>query len=139
MPKAFVNAKASGRLVLFLGLVSATLLAAGCSYRVRSQLIETPASPIDLYRCVQLELGRMGYAIVGADSASGWLHAQKRIESRWDVKRAEIYATVIPDEAQTGAHLQLTDNSYAETDADRIRSACTSTESDPGVVGAFAR
>jgi predicted transcriptional regulator len=73
-----------------------------------------------------LELGRAGYAIVGADRASGWLQAQKRIEGFFEVKRAEIYVTVIPDESGRGSHLQLTDNSHAEDDADRLRTPCAS-------------
>ena len=100
------------------------LLTAGC-YRVRSELIPTATPPGDLYRCVQLELGRAGYAIVGADRASGWLHAQKRVQTLLSTERAEIYATVIPDEGDLGSHLQLSDNSYAEDDADHIRGACT--------------
>lgn len=105
-------------------LATLTVLTAGC-YRVRSELIATPIPPTDLYRCVQLELGRAGYAIVGADRASGWLHAQRRIKTLLSTERAEIYATVIPDDAEAGSHLQLTDNSYAADDADLIRAACT--------------
>lgn len=99
-------------------------LTTGC-YRVRSQLISTPSPPDELYRCVQLQLGRAGYAIVGADRASGWLHAQRRIDRflRKTV-RAEIYATVIEDDDGSGSHLQLTDNSHAEDDAERIRAEC---------------
>ena len=110
------------------GIVLAACLVLGASacYRVRSQLIATPAPPEGLYRCVQIELGKAGYAIVGADRASGWLQAQKRIDSFWHGGRAEIYATVIPDEDGGGSHLQLTDNSQGEADADRIRSACAS-------------
>ena len=104
------------------------MLSSGACYRVTSQLLETPEPPEDLYRCLQLELGRAGYAIVGADRASGWLHAQRRIE-RWDrVVRAEIYATVISNEAQ-GSHLQFTENSHAEGDAAGIRESCA-----PGAV-----
>jgi hypothetical protein len=73
---------------------------------------------------VQLELGRAGYAIVGADRASGWLHAQKRIEGFFKTKTAEMYVTVIPDEVGDGSHLQLTDNSYAEDDANALSAAC---------------
>jgi hypothetical protein len=72
-----------------------------------------------------LELGKAGYAIVGADRASGWLQAQRRIDSFWRGGRAEIYATVIPDDDGDGSHLQLTNNSYAEPDADRLRAVCT--------------
>ena len=36
---------------------------------------------------------------------------------------AEVYATVIPDEAD-GSHLQLTDNNWAEEDMDRIVQRC---------------
>ena len=62
--------------------------------------------PGDLYRCLQLELGKAGYAIVGADRASGWLQAQKRIDGFWrGTRRAEIYATVIPDEDGVGSNL----------------------------------
>lgn len=98
----------------------------GCHpYRVRSQLVTSPAPPETLYRCLQLELGRAEYAIVGADRASGWLHAQKRKKSfLGGVSRAEIYATVIPDEESGGAHLQLTDNSHAADDAERIKVSC---------------
>jgi hypothetical protein len=102
--------------VLVLGLV-------GC-YRVRSQLVPTTAGPRDTYRCAQLALGRAGYAIVGADRESGWLHAQKRINGFFKVKRAEIYVTVIPDESGQGSQVQLTDNSYAEDDADRLHATC---------------
>ena len=101
------------------------LALSGC-YRVRSQLIPTPTPPAELYKCAQLELGRAGYAIVGADRASGWLRAQKRSENIFGVKRAEIYVTVIADDGQ-GSHLQLTDNSHAEDDADRLRSTCAPT------------
>ena len=96
---------------------------AGC-YRVRSELIPTAAEPQDTYRCAQLELGRAGYAIVGADRASGWLHAQKRINGLLEVKHAEIYMTVIPDDSGQGSQVQLTDNSHAAKDADRIRATC---------------
>lgn len=110
------------------GLRIAALLVLAClgtsCYHVRSELISTPTPPDDLYRCVQLELGRAGYAIVGADRASGWLHAQRRIERFFEVDRAEIYATVIANEEDGGSHLQLTDNSYAEEDAERIRASC---------------
>ena len=99
------------------------LWVSGC-YRVRSQLVDAPSPAPDLYRCVQLELARSGYAIVGADRQSGWLHAQKRIERLLETVQAEIYATVIPDDASGGAHLQLTDNSHAEEDADRILALC---------------
>jgi len=105
-------------------VVAGVLTLAGC-YRVRSQLLASPTPPEDLYTCAQLELGRAGYAIVGADRASGWLQAQKRMDNLFTgVKRAEIYVTVIPDESGGGSHLQLTDNSYAEEDADRLRAAC---------------
>jgi hypothetical protein len=110
---------------------SVVLVASAGCYRVRSELITTAAPPEDLFRCVQLELGRAGYVIVGADRESGWLHAQRRIERFFDVDRAEIYATVIPAEAGNGAHLQLTDNSHAAEDADHIRAACI-----PNVVAA---
>lgn len=113
--------------VLLLALV---LLLVGC-YRVRSRLIATQASPEDLYRCVQLELGRAGYTIVGADRASGWLRAQKRVRFLLDMRRAEIYATVIPEEGGGGAQLQLTDNTYAEEDADAVRSRCAPASSAP--------
>ena len=104
---------------------SIPFITSGChQYRVRSQLISGPTPPEALYRCVQLELGRAAYAIVGADRASGWLHAQKRIVGLLEVSQAEIYATVIPDGESGGSHLQLTDNSHAEMDADRIRVAC---------------
>ncbi len=93
-------------------------------YRVNSQLLETPRPPTDLYRCLQLELGRAGYAIVGADRASGWLHAQRRMERIHETVTAEVYATVIPDEAR-GSHLQITDNSYARGDAEHILHTCT--------------
>lgn len=105
-----------GILVLLLVAVS------GC-YRVNSRLIQTLEPPTDLYRCLQLELGRAGYAIVGADRASGWLHAQRRVERLMDVVQAEIYATVIAEEGG-GAHLQLTDNSYAADDAEAILEQC---------------
>jgi hypothetical protein len=95
----------------------------GC-YRVRSQLVPTTEGPQDTYRCAQLELGRAGYAIVGADRESGWLHAQKRVNGFFKVKRAEIYVTVIPDESGQGSQVQLTDNSYAEDDADRLHATC---------------
>jgi len=107
-------------------LVLLAILTAGC-YRVRSELISTPTPPGDLYRCVQLELGRSGYAIVGADRASGWLHAQRRVQTLLSVETAEIYATVISDDDDASSHLQLSDNSYAEDDADYIRGACTET------------
>ena len=107
-------------LALAVGLLT---VASGC-YHVRSQLIPSPMAPQDVYTCAQLELGRAGYAIVGADRASGWLHAQKRIEGFFKVKRAEIYVTVIPDELDQGAHVQLSDNSYAEADADRLSATC---------------
>lgn len=99
------------------------LVTSGC-YRVRSELHVAPAPPGDLYRCLQLELGRAGYAIVGADRESGWLHAQKRVERLLETSRAEIYATVIPDEDTGGSHLQLTDNTYAADDAESIRATC---------------
>lgn len=105
-------------------LATALVVALTGCYRVRSQLLPTPAPPQDTYRCAQLELGRAGYAIVGADRESGWLHAQKRIEGFFEVKRAEIYVTVIPDEAGQGSQVQLTDNSHAEDDADRLRGNC---------------
>lgn len=108
--------------VLISGVLLGLALSAGC-YRVTSQLLETPEPPDDLYRCLQLELGRAGYAIVGADRASGWLHAQRRID-RWDkVVRAEIYATVISTDG-SGSHLQFTENSYAEGDAAVVRERC---------------
>ena len=97
--------------------------AIGC-YSVNSRLLEMVRPPEDLYRCLQLELGRAGYAIVGADRASGWLHAQKRIERIHEVVRAEIYATVIPDEQGGGSHLQMTDNSHAEDEAATILATC---------------
>ena len=103
-------------------LVMGVLGGAAC-YHVNSTVLDTPAPPADLYRCLQLELGREGYAIVGADRASGWLHAQRRIERVWEVVTAEVYATVIPDEAD-GSHLQLTDNNWAEEDMDRIVQRC---------------
>ena len=111
--------------VLGVAVVLLILGTEACSYRVRSQLITTPSPPERLYRCLQLELGRAGYAIVGADRASGWLQAQKRMGG-FRGGRAEIYATVIPDEGGGGAHLQLTDNSYAEADADQLEQACAS-------------
>jgi len=102
------------------------LIATAC-YSVRSRLIDTPTPPDELFRCVQLELGRAGYAIVGADRESGWVQGQKRItDFLRRTRRAEIYATVIPDESGPGSHLQLTDNSYAEEDAEQIRRVCTS-------------
>lgn len=110
-------------------VLALVLLLVGC-YRVRSQLIATQASPEDLYRCVQLELGRAGYAIVGADRASGWLQAQKRVRFLLDIRRAEIYATVIPEEGGGGAQLQLTDNTYAEDDAEMLRSRCAPSAAD---------
>ena len=100
--------------VLMLVLVTMS----GC-YRVNSRLVQTLEPPNDLYRCLQLELGRAGYAILGADRASGWLHAQRRVERLMDVVQAEIYATVIAEDGD-GAHLQLTDNSHASDDAERI-------------------
>lgn len=112
-----------------LNVVVPALLAlalSGC-YRVRSQLISTPTPPAELYRCAQLEIARAGYAIVGADRASGWLRAQKRSENIFGVKRAEIYVTVIADDSGQGSYLQLTDNAHAEDDADRLRSTCAST------------
>ena len=115
--------------VLVLAFV---LLLVGC-YRVRSELLATRIAPEEVYRCLQLELGRSGYAIVGADRASGWLHAQKRVRYLLDMRRAEIYATVIPDESGRGSQLQLTDNSYAEEDAERIRGECAPSDGyDPG-------
>lgn len=102
----------------------AIVLGACQPYRVRSQLIAAPAESGDLFRCSQLELGRAGYAIVGADRASGWLHAQKRTLGIFGVKHAEIYVTVIPDEAGGGSHMQLSDNSSAEDDADQLRAVC---------------
>lgn len=68
----------------------------------------------------------MGYAIVGADRASGWIHAQKRINRFFKVKRAEIYARVIRNESGSGSHLRVSDNSYAQGDADRLRASCAS-------------
>ena len=105
--------------VLRTAVLIVLLLTVSACYRVESRLIRTLEPPGDLYRCLQLELGRSGYAIVGADRASGWLHAQRRIERLMDVVQAEIYATVISDEG-SGAHLQLTDNSHAADDAERI-------------------
>jgi hypothetical protein len=52
---------------------------------------------------LQLELGRAGYAIIGADRASGWLKAQRRIDRFIEVASADIYATVIPVSSGTGA------------------------------------
>ncbi len=115
------------RTLVHVGVLALTLSTGAC-YRVTNQLLVTPEPPEDLYRCLQLELGRAGYAIVGADRASGWLHAQRQVE-RWDgVVQAEIYATVIPDEAR-GSHLQFTENTHAETDAEAVRNACA-----PGAV-----
>jgi hypothetical protein len=94
----------------------------GC-YGVNSRLLETPHPPTDLYRCLQIELGRAGYGIVGADRASGWLHAQRRVERLVDVVTAEVYATVIPDQGD-GSHLQISDNSYARDDAEHILHMC---------------
>ncbi len=108
----------------FTSLTILVVALSGCSYHVRSQLIPTSGGPSDVYTCMQLALGRAGYAIVGADRASGWLQAQKRIETWWDTKRAEIYVTVIPDESGQGSHVQLTENTYAEQDAAQLRSAC---------------
>lgn len=100
------------------------LASMGC-YGVQSRMMETPTPPDELYRCVQLELGEMGYALVGADRASGWVQAQKRMTSFFrGTVRAEIYATVIPDEGGGGSHLQLTENTYAEEDAEQLRRAC---------------
>jgi hypothetical protein len=67
----------------------------------------------------------MGYTIVGADRASGWLHAQKE-EKNWlgKVQTAEIYITVIPGDASADSHIQLTDNSYAEKDASELQQRC---------------
>lgn len=98
------------------------VMASGC-YRVDSRLARTPQPPTDVYRCLQLELGRAGYAIVGADRASGWLHAQRRIQRLFSVAQAEIYATVISEDGG-GAHLQLTNNSHATDDAARILGEC---------------
>ena len=114
-----------GALMLVLATVS------GC-YRVHSRLIQTLEPPEDLYRCLQLELGRAGYAIVGADRGSGWLHAQRRIERLMEVVQAEIYATVISEDGD-GAHLQLTDNSHASRDAEHILAQCTP-QGTPGSV-----
>lgn len=100
-----------------------SLFAVAACYRVESRLIRTLEPPADLYRCLQLELGRAGYAIVGADRASGWLHAQRRVERLMDVVQAEIYATVIAED-EGGAHLQLSDNSHASDDARRILEQC---------------
>lgn len=111
------------RLCFRFAVLASLALTEGC-YHVRSQLIATPTPPDDLYRCVQLELGKAGYAIVGADRASGWLHAQRRIERLMEVVQGEIYATVIPDEETGGAHLQLSDNSHAKEDAERIHAEC---------------
>lgn len=110
--------------VLMPLLATGLLTLVSACYHVRSQLVSSPVAPQDVYTCAQLELGRAGYAIVGADRASGWLHAQKRIEGFFKVKRAEIYVTVIPNERDHGAHVQLSDNSYAQTDADRLRTTC---------------
>lgn len=118
------------RLRLFplkLTFAAAIVLGVGAcnSYRVRSQLIPAPTVSGDLFRCAQLELGRSGYAIVGADRASRWLHAQRRIDRSFrSPERAEIYVTVIPDETGDGSHLQLTDNSHATADADQLRERC---------------
>jgi hypothetical protein len=104
--------------------LAALIALSGC-YRVRSQLVASPVPPDDLYTCAQLELGRAGYAIVGADRASGWLHAQKRTDSiLTGLRIAEIYVTVIPEESVGGSQLQLSDNSHAEDDADRLRATC---------------
>jgi hypothetical protein len=111
--------------MLGLCVAATTLLAAtGCFRGVRNQLITAPANPQDLYTCAQLELGRAGYAIVGADRASGWLHAQRSGAGLLGDKVAEIYATVIPNPEGTGSHLQLTDNPHADDDADRLVAAC---------------
>jgi hypothetical protein len=107
------------------GVALAALIALSGCYRVRSQLVASPVPPDDLYTCAQLELGRAGYAIVGADRASGWLHAQKRTDSiLTGLRIAEIYVTVIPEESVGGSQLQLSDNSHAEDDADRLRATC---------------
>lgn len=113
----------SGIRLAVVVVLAAVLVLLGC-YRVRSQLLATQMAPEEVYRCVQLELGRAGYAIVGADRASGWLHAQRRIQVLLKTRMAEIYATVIPDESDGGSQLQLTDNSHAEEDAERIQARC---------------
>jgi hypothetical protein len=92
----------AGLVVGVLGVLAAT----GC-YRGRSQLIATSIAPEDLYRCLQLELGRAGYAIIGADRASGWLKAQRRIDRFIEVASADIYATVIPVSSGTGAPVAM--------------------------------
>lgn len=117
------NRSGSGIRFAVVVVLAFVFLLLGC-YRVRSQLLATQTAPEEVYRCVQLELGRAGYAIVGADRASGWLHAQKRVQVLLKTRRAEIYATVIPDESGGGSQLQLTDNSHAEEDAERIQDRC---------------
>ncbi len=106
------------------GLLIFTLTATASCYSVNNRLVRTLEPPDDLYHCLQLELGRSGYAIVGADRASGWLHAQRRVDRVIDVVQAEVYATVIAEEAG-GTHLQLTDNSHASDDAAHVLARCT--------------
>jgi hypothetical protein len=105
------------------GALTLLLLGVAACYRVNNRLLDTPRPPTDLYRCLQIELSRAGYGIVGADRASGWLHAQRRVERILDVVTAEVYATVIPDEMD-GSSLQISDNSYARDDAARIVQIC---------------
>lgn len=111
---------------LLAAMVVVLMTCVSACYHVRSRLLLTPVAPDVLYRCLQVELGKAGYAIVGADRASGWVKAQKRTHGSWRSGRAEIYATVIPDEQGDGSHLQLTDNSDAKDDAEKLWQACGS-------------
>lgn len=100
-----------------VALVAASVIATGC-HKSRNLLLETPSPPDSLLKCVQLQLAKAEYVTVGADRASGWLHAQR--------SEAHIYVTAIADDDGPGSHLQLTNNATkrAREDADRIRNAC---------------
>jgi len=105
------------------GLAAVLLTTAGCA-RPSIELTPTPRPADSVYTCVQLELGRANYTIVGADHASGWVHAQRTDSNILRTRFLEIYATVIPNEGSDGSHLQLTGNVDARSDAERIRAVC---------------
>ena len=111
-------------LMLRRGVVAVLIPMLVSCYGGRSELLSTPTPPGDLYRCIQLELGRTGYSIVGADRASGWLHALRRTGHLFGPTHAEIYATVIAADDGSGSQLQLSNNSQAEDGVARIQTQC---------------
>lgn len=103
-----------------------TVTTAACASHGRNWFVPAAAPPDAVYTCVLRQLGEADFTIVAADRASGFVHA-KRVERRviQANRTHEIYATVIPDEAQGGSRLQITGNAYSVEETESIVEECS--------------